>query len=251
MNSKESKTVYTIAQIFSLFSMEREEIGIREASQILGIYPSNIHRLFATLEKCGFLEKNENRRYRLGEKIFAVGSLYPFSFPLRKIVRPHAEELAKIHNTGVHFGIISKHPPYSVIILDRIINFESSSQIHRISYNIPVHTSGVGKAILAHLPIKERNQILASLVLTKFTENTITDKKRFLAALEKIREDGYAIDRAETHLNIFCVAAPIFQNEKVVGSLSLTDSGGRLNEKKFIEVGRALKERTEFISRQL
>ena len=72
MEQKESKTVFNIAQILSLFSLEKDEIGVREASQILNLSAAKVHRLLSSLESCGFLEKNAHRKYRLGEKIFAV-----------------------------------------------------------------------------------------------------------------------------------------------------------------------------------
>jgi len=251
LSANQSKTVFTIAQLLSLFSVDREEIGIRETSQILGLNPSKVHWLLSSLEACGFLEKNANRKYRLGEKVFEIGSLYPFHFPLRKIVRPHAEELARMFRAGAHFAIPSKNPPYSAIIIDRIINVQSPSLIHRISLNIPLHSSAVGKAILAFLEQKEQKNVLNGLILTKFTENTITERNCLLSELKHIREDGFSVDRGETHVNLFCVGAPIFQNNQLVGSLSLSDFGEQLNEKKLKEIGKVLKERTAFISRQL
>ncbi|MEW6262027.1 MAG: IclR family transcriptional regulator [Thermodesulfobacteriota bacterium] len=251
MQPNESKTVFTIAQILSLFTMERDEIGVREASQILGLSPGKVHRLLSSLGSCGFLEQNAHRKYRLGEKIFSIGSLYPLHFPLRKVVRPHAEELARMYDAGVHFAILSKNPPYSAVIIDRIINLQSSSAIHRITFNIPLHASAVGKSILAFLAPAEQKKILSDLILTKFTAHTITTMDRLLSELKQTKKDGFSMDRGETHLNLVCVGAPIFQENRVVGALSLTDFTETFDVEKLKEIGIALKERTAFISRQL
>ena len=251
LDPKESKTVLTIARIFALFSIEKEEIGVREASQILGIYPSSVYRLFSSLETCGFLEKNANKKYRLGQRIFEIGSLYPYHLSLRKIVQPHAEELARKYDAAAHLAIIRKHPPYSAIIIDRVNNLQSPSLIHRVSLNVPLHSSGVGKALLAFLPLEKGEEVIKSLVLTKFTENTITDRSRLVLELKKIRKNGFATDRGELHPNVFCVGVPIFQNQKLVGSLSLSTSDKGINEKSDSAVAQFLKERGAFISRQL
>ena len=127
MQPNDSKTVFTVAQILSQFSLEKDEIGVRETSQALCISPAKVHRLLSSLESCGILEKNAQRKYRLGEKVFFLGSLYPLHFQLRKIIRPHAEEIAKTYNAGVNFAILSKSMPYSAIIIDRIMTVRTSS----------------------------------------------------------------------------------------------------------------------------
>lgn len=251
MERKGSKTVYTISQILSLFSNEKDEIGIREVSQALKILPSNVHRLLSTMAEVGFLEKNLNRRYRLGERLFEVGNLYPLHFPLRKIVRPHAEELARLFGTNVHVAIPSHLYPHLVIVIDRIQNLESHPLVQRIALNVPIHCSGIGKAILAFMEDQRKERILKNIKLVRYTKNTITHLTRLRSELEQVRRNGFALDRGEEYENVWCVAAPIFQNGQLVGSLSLSDAAERMKERKISEMARALKERTGFISRQL
>jgi len=246
-----SKTIDLVAQVFSLFSIDKEEISIREVSNILGIYPSRVHRVLSSLECCGFLEKGLNRKYRLGEGIFEVGVLYPAHLPLRKIARPHAEELAKMFKANVHLAIPSRKNPHSAIIIDRIFNLESSSLIHRFSYNVPLHCSAVGKSILAFLPREKRAEILHGIKLIRYTKNTVIDLKLLKAELDQIRKRGFSTDYGELHENLCCVASPIFQNQQMVGSLSLSDTKERINDRNLNEIAGALKQKTVFISRQL
>lgn len=250
----ESKAVFMISEILSLFSIQKEEIGVREVSQILNLHPSGVYRLLSSLGKCGFLEKDLRKRYRLGLRLFEIGSLFPDHFPLRRIVRPHVEQLAREFGATVRFAIPGKTSPYSAIVIDRV-EVESvrlAVPVPRVSLNVPLHSSGLGKAILAFLPPEQARKVIKNLVLSKFTRNTIKNKKELYSELRRIREkDGFALDRAETLDNVFCVGAPIFQNKILVGSLSLSDSVKRLNEKNCFEIGKVLKERTAFISAQL
>ena len=240
-----------IRKVVSLFSLEKEEIGIREVSTLLGMYPSRVHRLLSALETCGFLEKSENRKYRLGEAFLELGALYPIHFPLRKIVRPHAEELALKFKTNVQVAIFSRREVPSAIIVDRVVNFQSPSLIQRISYNIPLHCSAIGKCLLAFMPPENRRVTLQKITLTKYTPNTITDIRLLKKELESIIESGVAFDRGEMHANIYCVSTPLFKNEKLAGAMSLTDTYEVINEGNFGIIANALKEKTEFISRQL
>jgi DNA-binding IclR family transcriptional regulator len=252
VHPKGSKAVRTISQIFSLFSIERGEVGIREASKLLGILPPTLHRLFSAMEAVGILSKTSNNRYRLGERLFELGGLYSLHVPLRKIVRPHAEELAKLFGMNVHVAIPSQLHPHEVMTIDRIYSVQSPPLVQRVGFRIPMHCSGVGKAIFAFLEPEIRMKILKKINLVKFTKNTITDVKKLRSELDQIRKQGFALDRAEMYENVHCVAVPVFQNDGVVASLSLTDSSGRINDRKDRDrIARALMDKSTFISRQL
>lgn len=240
-----------ISQIFCLFSTEKEEIGVRETSKILRRYPSRIQRLLSSLEAEGFLERSLNHKYRLGEVIMELGALVPMHSPLRKIVRPHAEELASKYKTNVHLGIPSRKDPITAIIIDRVINFQSSALIQRISFNVPLHCSAIGKTILAFMPLEKQKVTFRQIELTKFTKNTITDPKLLRKEIKTIIKNGFAVDREEMHENVYCVATPLFQNGKLVGSMSMTDTEERINEGNLDELSRVLKEKSNFISKQL
>jgi DNA-binding IclR family transcriptional regulator len=251
-NAKGSKAVRTISQIFSLFSLERGEVGIREASKLLNVLPPTLHRLFSAMEAVGLLNKTDHNRYRLGEKLFELGGLYSFHVPLRKIVRPHAEELARSFGMNVHVAVPSRLHPHEVMTIDRIHSIQSPPMVQRVGFRIPMHCSGVGKAIFAFLEPGRQQEILKSIRLVKYTRNTVTDLRKLKAELNQIRRQGFALDRAEMYENVHCVAVPVFQDDRVVASLSLSDSSGRIREGKSWErIARALLDKAAFITRQL
>ncbi len=251
MKQPGSKTVYSVSQALSLFGIEKDEIGIREASQKLGMLPGSLHRLFTAMETVGFLEKTPNRKYRLGERLFELGALFPLHSPLRKIVRPHAEDLARHFHLNVRVAIPSHLHPHYVITIDRIENLESHPIVQRISLNVPIYCSGIGKAILAFSDPETQKLILKDIKLVRYTKSTITSLKELKAEIVKIRQNGYAIDRAEEYENVYCVAAPFFQNSKLVGSISLSESPQHMSKRNIPELAKALMERATFISRQL
>jgi IclR family transcriptional regulator, KDG regulon repressor len=248
---KGSKTVRTLSRLLSLFSSEREAIGIREASQIMRLPPANIHRLFSSMEEVGFLEKTLDRRYRIGERLFEIGMLFPHNYSLRKIVRPHAEELAQRFGASVFLAIPSQRTPHLAITIDNLQNWQSHFSVQRLSLNIPIHCSGVGKAILAFTDPQKQKEILKGIPLVRYTRRTIASPQSLRMELKKIRKEGFAVDRCEFYENLFGVAAPLLQDGKVVGAVGLTDSVERMNEKNYKEFAKVLMEKATFISRQL
>jgi IclR family transcriptional regulator, KDG regulon repressor len=251
IDKKESKTVSTVVKLLSLFSIDKDEIGVREASQLLSLSPAKVHRLMYSLESYDILEKKASKKYRLGLKIFELGSLYPLHSSLRKLVRPHAEDLSARLNCGVNFAILSKSRPLSAIIIDRIVNLQSPSLIQRVAFNIPLHSSALGKALLAFSESDAQKMMLDEIILKKFTEATITAKSQLISELKKIQKQGYSVDWGGLHPNVICVAAPIMKNNCLVGALSVTEFTDRPSEKQIKDIGNILKERTIFISRQL
>jgi IclR family transcriptional regulator, KDG regulon repressor len=246
-----SKTVRTISRLLSLFSGEREAIGIREASQLLRLPPANIHRLFSSMEEVGFLAKTPDRRYRIGERLFEIGALFPHNYSLRKIVRPHAEDLAQKFGVSVLLAIPSQRTPHLVITIDHLQNWQSHFSVQRLSLNVPIHCSGVGKAIFAFSDPKKQEEIFKGIPFSRYTRRTIYSPKILRAELKMIKKQGIAVDRCEFYEDLFGVAAPLMQNGKVVGAIGLTDSVERMNEKNVKKYAKVLVEKAAFISRQL
>ena len=86
------------------------------------------------------------------------------------------------------------------------------------------HNTAPGKLILAYLPEKESEKIMAGLKLTGTTEKTITSREKLLLEVEEARRRGYAFDRGECVEGVMCVSAPIFDRNRMF-TAALTVSG--------------------------
>jgi DNA-binding IclR family transcriptional regulator len=97
-----------------------------------------------------------------------------------------------------------------------------------------LHTSGLGKAILAHLPPERVDRIIDRHGLPQKTANTITDRGELLTELETIRERGLAYEREERVEGIQCVAAPVQDNDgQLLGAVSVSGPASRMTETRF------------------
>ena len=96
----------------------------------------------------------------------------------------------------------------------------------------PVHSTSLGKALLAFMPGDEVESILENHPLLKMTSKTITQKKHFMEHLSSVREQGVAFDLEENVEGVICVAAPIFDHRgRVVASLSVSGPATRMEPK--------------------
>ena len=216
----------------------------------LDMVSSKASRMLATLERENLFVRNQDTgKYRLGPIFFGLGMNYAFHSPLRKIMRPHLELMAKEKGLTASFGIISNN---SVIAVDRIENLNIDLIAHRIGFNIPVHSTSIGKILLAYLPSEKQDEILASASLIKFTETTIVDPEVLKEKLKQYKASGYATDKGETHDDLNCIAAPIKNSSgEVVAALNLMAEHSQISAEKLFKNADYLKEKALFISRQL
>jgi len=245
------KTLAEAAKIFSLFNnLQVEERGVTEISKALEMSPSKVSRMLRTLEGEGFFEKNlETGKYRLGIEFFVLGIVYILHLPLRKIIHPHIEQIAKELNLTASWGILKNS---EVIIVDRIQNLTIDVVSHRIGLNLPIHTTAVGKVLLAYLSEEEQDRILQSIDLIKLTDATIVDRRIIKENLELIKERGYSTDEEETHKDLNCIGAPVKNGAgDVIAAVSLMDEKSRTSAEKLFQFSDQLKEKALFISRQL
>jgi len=247
-----SITARTVCDILKCFSSDRGEAGITEIARILEVYPSKIHRVAVALEEAGLLEKSPvTKKYKIGLRLFEIGSLYPINLNIKRIVRHHALALAKSLGSNVHLGIMSKSIPYSIVILDRFVNIQSmNSIIHRISFNVPLHSSSLGKTLLAFSDSHAQAAILKNIKLQRFTPRTITKKAALEAELKLTKNRGYATDRGETHSGIYCIAAPIRDSSGVIAAISVSDVQKNI-EKKQNKITETIIETADVISYQM
>ena len=151
----EYKTLQDLAKIIRIFNTFKvEEWSISEISRSVGMPPSKVSRMIRTWEGETFFEKNpENGKYRLGIGFFELGVVYTYNFPLRKIVRPHLEQMAKETKLTVACAILRNS---KVVIIDRVQNLNIDLLAYRVALNLPIHSSSVGKLLLAYLRRKSR-----------------------------------------------------------------------------------------------
>ena len=87
----------------------------------------------------------------------------------------------------------------------------------------PAYCTGIGKAMLAHLPQAERDRALQQQSFHAHTDRTLSDPAALVAELARIARRGFARDREEHEPGIVCVAVPVLgRGGRLLGGLSVT-----------------------------
>lgn len=205
------QSVSRAMEILQCFEGNNTELGISEISNSLMLSKSTIYGLVNTLLAGGYLEQNkENKKYRLGIRLFELGSLVQRRMDLRNEARPYCLELAETYRYTIH---LASHYMGEIVYIDKVDMPDAVIVYSQIGKRAPMHCTGVGKAILAYLPPEYLDQHIFNKELIKLTDRTISSRGELLKELEKIRQKQYSIDDEEIEVGLRCVAAPILNHD--------------------------------------
>ena len=245
--------IKVLSKAFAVFDVLLEHkfpMSMSEISERLDFYPSTVHRILDTLKFGGYVEQNPNsQKYQLGLKLLELGMAKINQIDLVKEAKPFLRDLAKKCDETVHLAILEDD---NVLYLAKE---ESSQTIRMISYvgkRAPLHCTGLGKVLLANLPLRDRDKIIDRIELFRLTNNTITDKGKLREELDMIKEKEFALDREENERDVLCIAAPVRDYKgRVVAAVSVSSPIYRLNNKKQDYIKEALINTVEGISSRL
>lgn len=216
-----------IVSILDLLGANDHSMSLAEICQRMDLSKSTAHRALMALEHTGLIERAPTNRYRLGLKLYDMGSRAVEQIDLRGRVRPYLRKLALRVGETVHLGVLHKT---RVVYLDKIEPINRRVCISsRTGTSNPVYSTSMGKAILAHISAEEVQDIVADIEFVSFTSKTLTSAEELLRALERVRRRGYAIDDEEMEIGTRCVGAPILDDDgRAIAALSVSGSATRL-----------------------
>lgn len=181
-----------------------------------GLSKTTAFRLCAELVRLGLLER-EADTFRLGGKLFELGSLVPRRHDLRETALPFLQDLFEATHETVHLGVREGH---DVVYVERIHGHQAVTLPSRIGGRLPLTCTGVGKALLAFSGTGLTEEVLAE-PLRRLTPYSVTDPARLRTAIEQIQVSGLAYEEQEAALDVSCIASPVFDGPTAVAALSV------------------------------
>lgn len=238
-----------MARILQCFSVQHRTLGLADIHARTGFPKATTHRLLASMKEIGFIEQARGRdRYRLGLKLFELGSMFLANLDLHREAQPYVDGLAKLSGEVVHLCLFDGL--HAVYVDRKELDSGPSSLIMTIE-GAPCYCTGVGKAILAFRDLATFDQVVAA-GLKRYTPSTITDPEALRRDLAETRARGYSIDRSEHQPNLQCVGAPIRDaGGSVFASISVSGPRERITDARVPVLGPLVAETAETISRAL
>ena len=183
-----------------------DRIGVTRLARHLGVPVPTAYRMLRALERAGYVEQlAESKEYRLTLKLFELGSRVASRTTLRDLAAVEVDRL------GQQAGLASN---VSVLVEGDVLYLAQVKTEELLAVNLtpgsraPATCTAMGKAMLA-ADFREVRSIVGPGPYPSWTEHSITSCEELVTELAEIQRLGYAVDRQELNLGVWCVAAPI------------------------------------------
>jgi IclR family pca regulon transcriptional regulator len=223
--------------ILACFSLERPLLGIAELADMLGMSRSTTHRYVITLVALGYLRQGAQRKYRLALRVTDLGMSAMNSTGLREHARPYIEELSRRSSYTVALAVLDGP---EVLLVDRVRGRRGGRGSIELGLGVgsrlPAHCTAMGKLLLAHLPARERRELLAEVKLTRHASGAPSSKRALRDELETIPMDGLASSQEELSPGLIAIAAPVRDDShEVVAAAGMAAHNSMISRQRLLE----------------
>lgn len=230
MKTKDETMVKTTTKSFQIveYLHESRGAGITDIASHLEMSKSTVYKHLRTLETERYVVKKEDGTYATGLRFLSLGVGARRQQRIYKTAKPEIQRLAEKSGEMANL-MIEEHG--RGIFLFRADSSQAVNLDTHAGREVYLHTTAMGKAILAFLSEQTVTQIIDRHGLPRMTEHTITDRDILFEELEVIEERGWAVDKEERLEGLCCVAAPITAPDgEVLGAISVSGPQSRLKD---------------------
>jgi DNA-binding IclR family transcriptional regulator len=204
MSNDKVEAVERALAVLNAFAADRPTMTLGELAAATDLYKSTILRLAASLERFGYLVREDNGVFRLGPTLWRLGSIYRAGFNLGGVIRPELRRLVEATGETASFYIRQDEL--------RVCLFRHNSP------RAARHHLDEG----AELPL---NAGASAHVLMAYTDGKGSKARA-------VQQRGYCISLGERDPHVAAVAVPLFDLTGAFrGALAISGLIGRFQEK--------------------
>ena len=202
--------------------------GVSELAEALGIARSNVHRILQALVETGYVVNEDGRgRYRASLRVWELGARVLQRQDVREPASSAMHWLLARSNETVHLSVLSGS---DVVYIDKLDSPEPVRAYTEIGGRAPAYCVATGKVLLAWQEPQAAPQ-LATRKLPRFTPSTVADSVALARELERVRRQGYAVNRGEWRASVWGIAAPLRDGAgKVVAAIGISGPATRIRD---------------------
>lgn len=230
--------------------LRRSDQTVAELAQGADVTKAAAYRILATLERRGYVATYERvRRYSIGHAFRAFIQAADGPDRLIDAARPSMRALWDETGETINLAVLAQGGVLYVDVLESTQGLRATANIGALD---ALHSTALGKAMMARMSPGERDGVLAEAQLVPRTERTETDPLRLREAIDRAAHAGFAVDDEENEIGMRCVAAPIVNSDGwPLAAISISGPSSRMSQDKILATGPRLVEACAEVRRKL
>jgi len=215
-NDKQPDSVSSVLKVFGILQAlgEERDHGITELAQRVMMSKSTVYRFLQTMKSLGYVtQEGESEKYSLTLKLFELGAKALQNVDLIRSADVQMRELSRLTKETIHLGALEED---SIVYIHKIDSLYNLRMYSRIGRRNPLHTTAIGKVLLAWRDRSEVEEILRDVEFKRSTANTLLSAEALITALDQVRTQVYGEDNEEQEECLRCLAVPVFDRFGVV-----------------------------------
>ena len=161
--------------------------------------------------------------FRIGTKLFALGSMSPDLRRLRASAMPYLHQLVDLTGWATNLAVASDQ---RVLIVEEVFGAQAGSMQRMVGARLPLHATAIGKALLSGYDERQLDALVGSRLLRPYTADHGRSAQPPADQLEAIRETGVAFSHEEWSRGTSGVASPVMVNGVVVAAIAVVGPPG-------------------------
>jgi len=227
--------------ILNVIAADDHGMTMTDISQRAALPMSTTHRLLTTLQHERYVRyDNDQSLWKMGVQAFIIGNAFVSSRDVIATSRPLMAALMEKSGETVNLAVIDQG---ECIYLAQVECRQMMRVQAKPGSRVPIHSSAVGKALLAAMPVEKAKKFIQMREFERATDNTVIDQKALCKEIEEVRDIGFAYDDEEHCIGLRCVASAIYDEfGEPIAAVSLSGPMARVGDERFPVLGDMVKE---------
>lgn len=212
--------ISAIDKAFAVLESLAEHERVTDIAAATGLPKSTVHRVLQMLVERGFARADGRGGYQPGQRILTLAGKVTHRFDPVGQAGPALRALRDGTGHTVHFALRNGD---EAVYVDKLMGLRPYQMPSRVGAGITLHTTAIGKAILAALPDGDIAAYCARSGLPARTPRSLTTAGALRSDLLQVRQRGYAVDAEENEAGVICVGAAVYDHAgQIVGGVSVS-----------------------------
>ncbi|MDQ0395764.1 IclR family transcriptional regulator domain-containing protein [Labrys monachus] len=197
--------------VIETFSLDHSRQSISEVAAASGLDRATARRCLLTLAHLGYADY-DGKFFTLTPRVLRLGTACLATMPLPQLVQPLLDQLSDAIGESSSVSILDGT---EIVYVARAAQRRVMTITLMPGSRLPAYCTSMGRVLLAALPEAEARERLGAAALPRRTEYTLTEPAAVLAALDRVRSDGYAVIDQEVEIGLRSIAVPLMTARRV------------------------------------